>query len=125
MNIQERQVIVPVLTNNSYFAHHENILLAALADERVGLREVGIKLILQARNRLSQQEKFVRQFIPPKKLNLDAKKNYFELVDLPNMTDLTPPPLLSDLSDMELLDKGKEELKNSTFFVIHKMLNIL
>ena len=99
-------------------------MLATLADERVGVREVGSKLILQARNWLSQQEKFVKQFIPPKKLNLDAK-DYFELVDLPNMTDLTPPPLLSDLSDMELLDKGKEELKNSTFLVIHKMLNIL
>ncbi|CAH1111453.1 unnamed protein product [Psylliodes chrysocephalus] len=56
-----KTIINRVISTNAYFAHPENILLAMITDERVHIRELGIRRILKARQsptRLSSKNKF-------------------------------------------------------------------
>ena len=41
---------IPVILKNSYFAHHENVLLKMINDEDCNIRELGYRRILKARS---------------------------------------------------------------------------
>ena len=102
--------------SNSFFAHPENLLLSGLlskfSSERV--KEQSLKKILEARafQRMSRAKK-VRKFIPPyiKKINFDTN-NIFDLLkwDKFEKNEITPPPLLQDLTDNELKSENLEKI---------------
>jgi hypothetical protein len=93
-----RGIINKVLQNNSYFAHHENLLLAMTQDESGCIRELGYRRILKARQQ-NAEDGGVRRFAPPKLL-LDATV-YHQMIDWQAIR-LTEPPATRNLSDEKL-----------------------
>jgi hypothetical protein len=93
-----KHIIDPVLQRNGFFGHPENILLAMITDERKHVRELGLRRILKAR---STRVAGIRKFTVPA-LNYDSS-DYLELIDWQN-TNLTEPPLITDLSDAVIKD---------------------
>ena len=74
-----QNIAVAVLQRNAYFAHHENILLAMLADSDHNVRLLAVKKILSVRvskknldNVGRDEEVEVRKFIIPK-INTNVK----------------------------------------------------
>lgn len=104
-----RQVIDPVISNNAYFAHPENILLAMLIDSRPEIRELAVRRIIKARNSESFRNKKVRQFKVPM-LNFKAQ-DYTDLVDwsLLSESNLTEPPVVANFSEHELRNLLKDD----------------
>ena len=51
-----QKIVVPVLQRNAYFAHHENVLLAMLADENPTIRELAWRRIKQSRSNKSSKK---------------------------------------------------------------------
>ena len=47
-----KRVIDPVLQRNSFFAHPENLILSMITDERIHIRQLGLRRILKARSQL-------------------------------------------------------------------------
>ena len=77
-----QDIAVAVLQRNAYFAHHENILLAMLADNDHNVRLLAVNKILTVRvskknldNVVSDEEVDVRKFIMPI-INTNAKIYY-------------------------------------------------
>src|ERR1043165_6633181 len=90
-----KAVVDPVIERNAYFAHHENILLCMIGDERKWIRELTLRRILKARS-----EKYgLRQYGVPK-LNFNAN-DYIDLIDW-QQTIVSEPPLLADISQEEV-----------------------
>lgn len=92
------QVVDPVLQRNAYFAHHENLLLAMVTDERNHIRELGFRRIMKAKQAISESDS-IRIFKPPN-LNFEAK-DYTEIIKW-NTSTLTPPPLLRTLTNEDI-----------------------
>jgi hypothetical protein len=93
---QVKQVVEPVIQRNAYFAHPENLLLSMLSDQRMHIRELGLRRILKARTVNSRK---IRKFDIPK-LNF-AAQDYTDLIDWQNVT-VTSPPLLMKVPDDEV-----------------------
>ena len=77
-----QDIAVAVLQQNAYFAHHENVLFAMLADNDHNIRLLAINKILSVRvslknlNNVGRDEEVdVRKFIIPK-INTNAKTYY-------------------------------------------------
>jgi len=96
---EHKNIVLPVLQNNSYFCHPENILLAAVADNDVCIRQQAAQHIISARH--SAVQNAVRVFDKNKIVIDFAADTYFNMIDWSN-TDVTPPPLLSDVSDEQI-----------------------
>lgn len=95
---EDQNIISPVLLNNSYFCHPENLLLAGVADERETIRRFSCQQILQARKKISSTNVQVRCF-DKRQLNVNLNAtSYMEMIDWWS-TPITPPPLLDDISD--------------------------
>ena len=97
----DQEIICPVLDNNNYFAHPENILLTAVGDMNEENRRYGIENIIAARRKLNPRDCNIRTF--DKKniaLNFSAA-SYMDIIDW-TKCDVTPPPLLSHISNEEL-----------------------
>lgn len=92
----DKQIAQKVLQTNGYWAHGENILVAMLADERQEIREMAVDIILQCRQRPSDD---IRQFRPPH-INFNAE-DYIQLVE-PDVLSKCEPPLTMALSEEEL-----------------------
>lgn len=96
----DQTVVFPVLQNNCYFAHPENVLIAAVADDDLDIRRQAIQLIIAARENVAPCA--VRLFDKNSiTLNFSAQ-TYFQMIDWARC-QVTPPPLLSHLSNDELL----------------------
>ena len=95
-------VIIPVFQRNAYFANPENILLSMIIDDSLAIREKAISLIFKARAKKSEDlTDTIRVFKIPI-IHINAQ-HYSELIDWDDdETLLTEPPMLSDLSDVEL-----------------------
>ncbi|KAL7636389.1 UNVERIFIED_CONTAM: hypothetical protein RMT77_000735 [Armadillidium vulgare] len=95
---EDQNIISPVLLNNSYFCHPENLLLAGVADERETIRRFSCQQIFQARKKISSTNVQVRCF-DKRQLNVNLNAtSYMEMIDW-GSTPITPPPLLDDISD--------------------------
>ena len=99
-------IAVAVLQRNAYFAHHENILLAMLADNDHNVRLLAVKKILSIKvskknlNTVGRDEEVdVRKFITPK-INTNAK-TYYSLSNL-SLKDMHEPPALKHLLNKEI-----------------------
>ena len=91
-----RNIIDPAIQRNGYYGHPENLLLAMISDERLDVREFGLRRILKAR---SEKQAVLCQFSVPK-LKFDARE-YFELVDWQESV-ITEPPLTMDVMDDDI-----------------------
>ena len=105
-NIIIQKIAVAVLQRNVYFAHHENILLAMLADSDHNVRLLAVNKILSIRvskknldNVGRDQEVDVRKFIIPK-IKANAKTYYF-LSSL-SLKDMHEPTALKHLLNKEI-----------------------
>ena len=96
-----QKIAVALLQRNAYFAHHENILLAMLADNNHNVHLLAVNKILSIRvskknldNVGRDEEVDVRKFIIPK-INTNAK-TYYSLSSL-SLKDMHEPPSLKHL----------------------------
>ena len=87
--------IDPYIQINGFAPHPENILVSMLADTRKSIRRRAVELIKEARK--TQKQGNVRQFRPPK-INFTAA----DYPDLSDWTNVTPPPVLRNITDQEL-----------------------
>ncbi len=78
MSHECREIAHIFLQNNAYWAHPENILLAALFDMDRSNRETGITKIIEARKAANEQSQ-IRVYKPPK-LNFSADC-YLSVID--------------------------------------------
>lgn len=97
---KHRDVFDPVISNNAYFAHQENVLLSMLADERQEVRKMTVQRILSKSLQAAAAEfgggdTDPRIFRVPI-LNFQATQNT-EMVDWPK--DELFPPILSGTAD--------------------------
>ena len=114
-----QNIAVAVLQRNAYFAHHENILLAILADNNYNVRLLAVNKILIIRvfkknldNVVRDEEVDARKFIIPK-INTNAK-TYCSLSSL-SLEDMHEPPALNHLlnKEIEVFQQHKLNLKHS------------
>lgn len=95
-----REYVHKTLLRNNYFAHPENILIAALDDSDYVVRKDAVNKIVCARRNVDV-DKGVRKFSKTSiQLNF-AAKSYYDPIDWTNST-ITPPPMLTSISDEEL-----------------------
>lgn len=117
------QVIDPVISNNAYFAHPENILLAMLVDARPVIRELAVRRISKGRNSEYSKSQKVRQFKIPT-LNFKAQ-DYSDLIDwsLLSESGLLEPPVVTSFSLHDLRNLLNEDgsISNSKFKRIAEM----
>ena len=94
-----KAVVWPVIQRNAYWAHHENVLLALLADSDTCNRELAIKRVTTIRQASQSSKQDVRLFRLPK-----VDQNMQNLKDLlpPMERSLTEPPLIKEISTEEL-----------------------
>lgn len=92
-------IVEPVLKNNAYFAHPESILLAGVADDNCSVRHLACQRIIQAR--ACALNNTIRMFDKDK---LVLNKNATSFMDMIswNSVTITPPPLLSTISNVDL-----------------------
>ena len=109
-----RNIVYSVLQNNRYWAHVENILLAAIFDEEIN-RGIVVKKILDVR-KLSMENISLRIFRIPI-INFSAD-NYLLMVDW-NSVDPTSPPLLQNLSEQDILNAIEIPLNNIYQYPCH------
>ena len=97
-------IIEPVIARNAYFAHPENVLLSMLSDSRPEIRTQAVEKIVQARN--NERHSSVRKFRVPT-LNFQAD-DYTKMINL-NSSNVTPPPVLSNVSSEDLFRSLNED----------------
>ena len=95
LNPRVKQIVLPVIQRNAYYAHPENILLAKVHDENKDIQELSRRRILKARKLEAEHGKGVRLFKIPE-INFDATA-YYELIDWQNVL-VTSPSLLFDVT---------------------------
>ena len=89
----------PYVSRNAYFAHPENLLVAMLDDEDESVREKGVGIIQEIREKHQPSHRPVRPFMVPE-IDFDAD-NYHSMIDWDSLL-LTEPPLTYNHSDDEL-----------------------
>ena len=111
MEKKYKNIVLPVIQNNAYWAHPENLLLAMLLDSRQEVRDTAVTRILAARENLPQPAA-VRVFEKPV-LNFDAN-DYPDMIKW-SKTDIYEPLITKHLTTEQLvaLGKGDEEVLGS------------
>ena len=105
----EWKEVKKAFVRNCFMATSEYILLAGLFDDDLWVREKSGQLIIKARK---SKRKGVRKYeLPKKHLRLDTAKSYFDLLDFDKLPRkfFTPPPILQDFSDDEIMKAAKGE----------------
>lgn len=95
----DQKIILPVLKNNNYFAHAENILLSGVGDVDENIRRFASDKILDARSRSTSSG--IRLFDKSNiAVNFKAE-SYIDMVDWAQC-HVTSPPVLSHVSNEQL-----------------------
>ena len=99
---EDRDIVEPVISRNSFFAHPESLLICMLADENYHIRIRAIEMIMKCRREAkSKQNNTLRMFMIPE-INF-AALNFENIIDWTGTT-VTEPPLTVDVSDDELAE---------------------
>ena len=92
---EDWEIVEPVLQNNSYFAHPENIILAGVTDEDESIRKFACEKLIDAR--VHSQTNGIRVF-DKSTITLDCSAlSYIDMIDW-TVAVVTPPPLLISIS---------------------------
>lgn len=83
-----RNIINPVIQNNCYFAHSENVLLTMLFDDRKNIRKLALQKILDFRDEYDPTK--LRAYVKPK-VNFDCT-DYTRMIDLEDKAVISEPP---------------------------------
>lgn len=87
------QEIKKTITNNGYFAHSENILMAMITDKDIIIRKMGYDYIILSRlTRRVEEYPNVRFFEKPIHINFNAR-HYYNLINM-NLANIIQPPIL-------------------------------
>ena len=99
LGAEDWKILGPVLQNNNYFAHSENILLSGVCDNDDSVRHFCCEKIIILRSNLcsSSVHVFDKSSI---KLNANAL-TYVDMIDW-TTANLTPPPLLAAIENEKL-----------------------
>ena len=114
---ETQDIVKPIFENGAYYFHSENLLLAALADERKTIREKAVSQILKIRNDMeirglarAEQRKIQREkkcqfkreriFIKPKPMY--EANDYIEFTAESERKLIYEPPYTQNLTDEEL-----------------------
>lgn len=89
-----RNIVNPVIQNNSYFAHSENVLFSMLFDDRKEIRKLALKKILYIRDNVCDLTE-LRQYVKPN-INFDCT-NYVHMIDLEDKALLFEPPFTRNI----------------------------
>jgi hypothetical protein len=112
LKLHLRTGIDKVIQRNSFFAHHEALLLAMVCDDNDTIRELGYRRVLKVRE---SQEKgklpLCRRFTVPH-INFDATE-YYDLIAWQTID--SAPPLLENISTAEL----RRAVEEKHFPIIH------
>ena len=105
----DQDVVAPVLQNNSYFCHPENILVAAVRNDDKNIRKFACEKILQARSDHSDDRIrcFDKSLI---KINFTCK-SYLDMIDW-DKAIFASPPLLHDITSETIVSHSKVILPN-------------
>jgi len=111
----QREIVDKVISTNAYFCHHENLLLAMLADSRRHVCELASRRILKSREGKLQSSSEMRVF-KVQKVNFNAT-DYIDLIDWSRL-DITDcePPVTSGYSAEDLRVIVEEGLKEKFLF---------
>ena len=104
LDINDQTIIAPVLQNNNYFCHPENILLAAISDDNEDIRKFASEKILLARHEKSSDG--IRCFDKHTIMVNFKAKSYINMVDW-DRCDFYEPPLLQEISS-EAIGKSQQ-----------------
>jgi hypothetical protein len=96
----DQEIIFPVIQNNNYFSHPENILLAAVGDDDEEIRKFATEKIITARQNFLPSE-VIRTMDKNTVFLQSSATSYVDMIDW-TKCNLTPPPLLSHILDHEL-----------------------
>ena len=103
-NLPDREMqeaAIKSLQLNCYFAHSENILLAALADPDIEVRKDAVNKIIVAR---TINQAGVRKFCKSNIMINREAETYYNMIDW-DVSVITPPPLVNSVTNEELLAK--------------------
>ncbi|XP_073811852.1 uncharacterized protein [Musca autumnalis] len=89
-----RNIVNPVIQNNSYFAHSENVLLSMLFDNRKEIRNFALQKILYIRDNLCDISE-LREYVKPI-INFDCT-DYVHMIDLEDKALLFEPPFTRNI----------------------------
>ena len=91
-----QQIMFPIIKRNGYFAHHENIMIGLINDDKKDMRKLGWRRILKARQ--GSKNKNIRVYEIPD-INFQAG-SYHDMVDW--NINITEPPLTTYISDEDI-----------------------
>ena len=98
-----REAAEATLARNNYFAHAENILLAALADEDIDIRRDAANKIISARDE-ERYSAYIRKFSKSNIVINFGCSSYYTMIDWSNSI-VTSPPLVNSLTSEDLLQQ--------------------
>ena len=99
-----QDIVKPVIRNNAYFAHPENIIFSMVHDERAAIRELGWRRMLKARDCANKEQ--LRQFKMPE-INFEANE-YYNLINWQN-EQVLEPPLLKNIPTEDIQKKIRDK----------------
>lgn len=102
INKVEKAVIEKSISNNGFFAYHENVVLSMIFDSDEKIRKKAVNILRSIKEPQPNIEP--RKFKVPV-INFKAK-NYYEMINL-KKTVITVPPLLSNIKMEDLEDLWK------------------
>ena len=95
----DQLIILPLMKNNCYFLHPENILLVAVSDSDQMICRLAVDKIIKAYLNVARDG--IRTFDKNNIILNLAAKSYFEMIDWKQCI-VTSPPLLPHLSNEQL-----------------------
>jgi hypothetical protein len=104
---EDWEILEPVLQNNCYFAHPENIILAGVTDEDECIRKFAREKLIEAR--IHSPSTGIRVFDKSTVTLNSSASSYIDMIDW-TASVVTPPPLLSNTSNDSL-----EQLQADSF----------
>lgn len=103
----QRNIVRKAISNNSYYAHSENVLLSMLFDDRKAIRDIAFNKIL--RIKIFEEQTELRAYTRPH-INFDCT-DYVNMIDLNDPNEVFEPPFTKKFTIQHLMDyKDSDEV---------------
>lgn len=119
MTHEHYELLLPIVLNNSYFWHPENLLLAMLVDDDQVIRKLAVETIVAARN--SPIHDGVRVFRKLKRSQINEDATAYHQIIKWQTVEVTSPPILESVSNSMLFRtyNDPDELKRYLNYCNH------